>query len=414
MAVGDTKAVVPGANLQTDALPSTRGEQRLVDIIDRLYEGKEVFFQYVRTVADVMTTDVKTLTLDNKVADGLAFLTEHRVRHIPIVEMVEEEMPEKGETKPTKRVLIGIVTQRDLVRLISPGVGTLIQTDRDEKTMMKPLGTVVTRNPRTAMPSTPLFDAVQLMMEEKFDCLPVVMGSDKELVGLLTSTDIIKCFLRMEVLRKARKAKPLAPRLIDFIRKQDMNQPTELLMEAMMGRVADIMQEAVVWVTVEDTLGKAVNLMQEHSFRHLPVVDGQGGISGILSDRDILRYLPAPASEQRGRRRQNGNPQPKFREDLFQIDPNDKATAKVLCEKITVAMTENPVTVDPTTPLAKVAELFCSHQLGAVPVVATNESGIIGIVTQTDILAAILTLGRLLARGMGADHSFPADAPNQP
>ena len=364
---------------------------RLIDIIDRLYQGKEVFFHYIRFVEDIMNKEVKFLTLDHKIKDALGFLEENGVRHIPILEELE---PEKRDKEPTKHVLTGIVSQRDVARVLSPGVGTLLEADEDEKSFAKSLGSVITRDLHTVRPRTSVVDAVQIMLQERIDSLPVVVGPEKEpeLVGIVTTTDVIRCFIRMEVLRKSRQEKPRSARLIDFARARDANQPTDLLVDALMGRVGDVMQDNVLTVKLDDDLHTAVRLMQQHRIRHLPVLDAKGGLKGMLSDRDVIRYLPPADRKPPGK---NEGP-PKFRDGLFRLGPEDEATQKALATDVRFAMSGSPVTVEIDTPLVKVADIFCSRTFGAVPVVAGQDARVAGIITTTDFLASILTICRLL------------------
>ena len=53
----------------------------------------------------------------------------------------------------------------------------------------------------------------------------------------------------------------------------------------------DIMSSKLVTVGMNDSLQKAFQLMEEHHFRHLPVIDERGEFLGILSDRDFQRAL---------------------------------------------------------------------------------------------------------------------------
>ncbi len=387
--VSDSDVAVESSDEPTDMVaPTSHHQVRLIDVIDRLYEGQEVFFHYIQTAGDIMNTEVKTLTLDHKIADGMQFLDKHSVRHIPIVE---------------EEALIGIVSQRDLARVLSPGANTLVQTKVDDVVFTRPLSTLITRNPHTVTAATPFVEVIQLMIDEHVDCLPVVMGNpaeEQKVHGILTTTDIIKCFLRMEVLRKARAEKPETSRLIDMVPRRGINQPTELMAGAMMSCAADIMHDTVVTVTMEESLGQAIQLMEQHRIRHLPVLDAKGQVKGILSDRDILLHLPSAVKES-ARKKQDG--QAGFRDTLFHIDPKDNINRAALSIKVAIAMTGSPVTVEPTTPLVRVVELFYTRRIGAVPVV-TADSTIAGIVTQIDILRAILVLGRLYSNGNGSAH----------
>ena len=378
-----------------DRPPLPSQSYRLLDILEALHEGKEVFFRYIWTVGDLMTTEIKSLTLDHKVADGLAFLEENAVRHIPIL---DEEVDDKGGDSPPRRELIGIVSQRDLIRIVPPHVGTLLEGETDAKRLKEPLSVAITRNVRTAIPSTPVLEAVRVMVDQHFDCLPVVSESDdKQLVGMLTSEDVLKCFQMMEMLRKVRDVKSKAARLVDFSRGDITAPPTELLVESMIGHASDVMQPQVSTVMPEDSVRQALQLMQKNRFRHLPVLDGRGQLQGMLSDRDILRHLPPVERD-----RQKANVTQKFRDELFRIDPNDPETTRSLNEKVAIVMTGSPTTVEPTTSVAEVAEVFRRGRFCAVPVATKSAEGckVVGIVTVTDILCAFLALGRLVGSAM--------------
>ena len=388
--VGDPKAAPPAASAAVAGVGDPTAQPdglRLIDIIDRLYDGREIFFHCIRTAADVMTREIKCLTLDDKLGDALRLFKESRVRHALVVEDVE---PPKGEDAPLRRILIGVVSQRDVARILSPGAGTLVQADSDDAVLKQPLGQLVTRNPVTIEPGTAFLPVVKLLVDHKIDCLPVTVGPEKEKepVGILTSHDVIKCFVRMETLRRMRDTKPRGVRLIDLMRGGQPNQPTELLLESVMGRVGDLMQTDVVTLTIASTICDAVGKMQEHRIRHLPVLDEQGKVKGILSDRDILAYLPpkSPGKEQAGG---------KFRESLLRIDAEDEETAKALAERVSVVMTGSPTVVNPDTPLLQVASLLADRRFGSVPAVAASNGGVVGILTTTDLLNALLALGRI-------------------
>ena len=53
----------------------TKQQSRLIDIIDDMCETKDVLFHMVRTVKDIMTYNVKTLTLDDTIGMCLKIMT---------------------------------------------------------------------------------------------------------------------------------------------------------------------------------------------------------------------------------------------------------------------------------------------------------------------------------------------------
>jgi len=79
--------------------------------------------------------------------------------------------------------LVGIVSDRD-VRAHS---GYLVQTK---------VTAAMTSDPKTVTPHMSVEDAARLMIEHKIGGLPVV--EDGKLVGILTTTDVLKAFLKVE------------------------------------------------------------------------------------------------------------------------------------------------------------------------------------------------------------------------
>lgn len=55
--------------------------------------------------------------------------------------------------------------------------------------------------------------------------------------------------------------------------------------------VASVMVRDPVTLHTSDTVGKAIGLMAAGGFRRMPVVDGQGRVTGVLKVSGILRYL---------------------------------------------------------------------------------------------------------------------------
>lgn len=129
-------------------------------------------------VRQVMTSPVETLPPDATMEDGILLEMRRRVRHIPIVEAGR---------------LVGIVTDRDLKRA-TPSVLSGVDREEYERVVRgTPLSRVMTRDPVTVTPETPLREAVGIMVERKYGSLPVLDG-DGRLVGILTESDALRAF----------------------------------------------------------------------------------------------------------------------------------------------------------------------------------------------------------------------------
>lgn len=131
--------------------------------------------------------------------------------------------------------------------------------------------------------------------------------------------------------------------------------------------VRDIMTQSVITISPTSSIGTAIELMREHGFRRLPVVEDDKLI-GIVTDRDLRQATNSPLV---------------LRERWYN---------EFLLEAIKVrsCMTTNPFSVEPTTPVATAAQLLREHKISGLPVV--EGEAVVGMVTITDMLACLVRL----------------------
>ncbi|HEX9761010.1 MAG TPA: CBS domain-containing protein [Candidatus Acidoferrales bacterium] len=125
-------------------------------------------------VRDWMSNPVTTVPHDARLLDAALTLRRTGYRHLAIV---------NGE------MLVGVITDRDVHRYAPSILGNISQDDYNAIFENTPLERVMTRNPITVEPTTPVRDAVKLMHDRKLGCLPVVEGG--RLVGILTTSDLL-------------------------------------------------------------------------------------------------------------------------------------------------------------------------------------------------------------------------------
>lgn len=126
--------------------------------------------------------------------------------------------------------------------------------------------------------------------------------------------------------------------------------------------VRDLMTADPDTVTPETPLKDVINLMKIEGCRQLPVVDEQGQLVGIVTDRDVRLAMNSPIV-------------------LHGRWQDDELLSKATANS---CMTPDPVTVTPDTPAYRAAEMLSAYKFGALPVV---EAGIlVGIITVTDFL----------------------------
>jgi CBS domain-containing protein len=124
-----------------------------------------------RTIGQFMTTDLFTVRPDDLIDLAASLMDWRHIRHVPVED-------DQGR-------LVGLVTHRNLLRLLSAGPRNENVTVRD----------AMVPNPVTVSPMTPTLDAIQEMRERKIGCLPVVDAD--QLVGIVTSYDFLEASARL-------------------------------------------------------------------------------------------------------------------------------------------------------------------------------------------------------------------------
>ncbi|MGB7740115.1 MAG: CBS domain-containing protein [Steroidobacteraceae bacterium] len=131
------------------------------------------------------------------------------------------------------------------------------------------------------------------------------------------------------------------------------------------------MSEAVLSISVHEPVTEALRLFADYPLHHLPVVD-ESGLIGMLSSADMLKlehFMPKSGSQAAAA----------LLNDRFRID----------------TMMRRPViSAKPDDTIADAAASMASNGIHALPVVNENNH-LVGIVTTTDIVAALLHGSRL-------------------
>jgi acetoin utilization protein AcuB len=123
-----------------------------------------------------------------------------------------------------------------------------------------------------------------------------------------------------------------------------------------------------VTVTPDVSVTEALRLMTDRKIRRLPVLDGQGKLVGIVSDRDLLLASPSPATS-------------------LAIWEIHDLLAKLTVEKI---MTREVITVPEDTPLEEAARIMVDNRIGGLPVL--RDKALVGIISESDLFNTLLQL----------------------
>lgn len=126
--------------------------------------------------------------------------------------------------------------------------------------------------------------------------------------------------------------------------------------------VSDLMSANPNTVRPETPLREVIQVMKRAECRQLPVVDEDGGLVGIVTDRDVRLVMNSPLALTGGA------------QDMELVE----------CTTAGSCMTPNPITVSSDTAAYRAAEILSTYKFGALPVV--DDDQLVGIITVTDFI----------------------------
>ena len=130
-------------------------------------------------VESIMTVEVFTVRMDDTIGTIHEILKRAEFHHLLVVE---------------GRKLVGIISDRDTLRTISPFIGKLSEHPRDTYILDRKVHQIMTRKVITVEKSTSIETASNLLLENKISCLPVT-STNGEIEGIVTWKDILGSFM---------------------------------------------------------------------------------------------------------------------------------------------------------------------------------------------------------------------------
>lgn len=130
------------------------------------------------SIESIMTTDVFKVRMDDTIGTIREILKHAAFHHLLVVD---------------DHKLVGILSDRDILRNISPFLDTLSESTRDLSILNKRVHQFMTRKPVTVTKQTSVKDAGGLLLKHHISCLPVVSSSG-EIEGLVTWRDILRAY----------------------------------------------------------------------------------------------------------------------------------------------------------------------------------------------------------------------------
>ncbi|KML07450.1 acetoin utilization AcuB family protein [Rossellomorea marisflavi] len=128
--------------------------------------------------------------------------------------------------------------------------------------------------------------------------------------------------------------------------------------------IEEIMKSNVETLRPDDSIETAIRLMREKKIKHIPIVDDEMKILGIISDRDVKDAAPSILNEQSA--------------DFTLKNP------------VRQIMQQQVITGHPLDFVEEVAALFYEHRISCLPVLKADK--LVGIITETDLLYTLTQL----------------------
>ena len=277
---------------------------------------------------------------------------------------------------------------------------------------------IASRDVISIPPTKPIKDTAKVMMEHEFRRLPITDPGSGKLLGIVTVMDILDFFgggKKFNIIEKKYEDNFLAA----------INEP-----------IKEIMTRDLITLSNKASIGETIKTMLDNQLGAIPLVDADGKLAGIVTERDIALSLAGMAGKdivqdymspkvftttpgtpvgdackimvRNGLRRipvVGGEADiSKAAKKLLGIitstdvirflnakelfdNLNSNLATDVLKTTITDIMVKDPVTVEPNMTIGELCELFSEKNIGGVPVVKDDK--VMGIITERDILNAV-------------------------
>jgi acetoin utilization protein AcuB len=128
--------------------------------------------------------------------------------------------------------------------------------------------------------------------------------------------------------------------------------------------IEEIMIRNVITLPSKATIEDAINLINHHTINHIPIINEQDQLIGIISDRDLRDASPS----------------------IFHLEEH----LEDLKKPISSIMTKEVICAHPLDFVEEISSVFFEHKIGCIPII--ENGNLVGIVTKTDILYTLIEL----------------------
>ncbi len=315
------------------------------------HQVKNAFFPRQLRVCDVMTPQPEWVSPESPLSDAAGLLLSSVFTGLPVLD--------------EKRRPIGVITQGDLITRGGLPLRLGLVSESGQDRLESVLGQLDSVKVSEAMTSPaiiiaedrPLAEAVDLMLARDVKRLPVVDGEGR-LTGILSRLDIFRTVMRE------------APDWMAFT--------AQKIEVGHLKRVGDILRRDAHAVTPETPVDEVIRIIDDNDIQRVAVVDHQGKLLGLISDRDLLRYFKA---EPEGIWRLLSKVRQPFRKSTGKNGPRQELSETTAA----MVMTTRLITVQEEMLIEEAIGLMAEKALKRLPVV-DEEGRFKGMISRDSLL----------------------------
>jgi CBS domain-containing protein len=306
------------------------------------HRARNAFFPPQLRVRDAMTAKPQSIAAGGSLSEAARLLLSSIFTGLPVVD-------DRGRP-------LGIITQGDLIHRggMPLRLGLLAETDQDRRETV--LTQMADRRADEVMSAPaiiigqdlPLTEAVDLMLERRVKRLPVV-DTEGRLTGMLSRLDIFRTVMREAPDWNAFRAQRV--------------QVTDLK------HVGDILRRDTHAVPPDTPIDEVIRVIGHNDIQRVAVVNDQGILLGLISDRDLLCY---------------------FKQDPAGIwgvltKPKNAPEGRLQSAQASAVMRTDLITVKESTTVAEAIALMTQKALKRLPVV-DNQGRFQGMISRDSLL----------------------------
>jgi acetoin utilization protein AcuB len=126
---------------------------------------------------EIMTARVVTVEADDALESIKQIFDSVKFHHLLVIDSAKK--------------LIGVISDRDLLRALSPYVGTASENARDLATLKKRAHQIMSRQPVTLSPEASVRDAIEVFLGHRVSCIPIVDAQTRP-AGIVSWRDVLR------------------------------------------------------------------------------------------------------------------------------------------------------------------------------------------------------------------------------